>query len=148
MVQPIYGYLHGKDEYGKKTVFGGFLTFCIKAYILYAVIICGSKLVFSNSHNIQITSYPFSSFWDKVYFNSTSKIIIEFWEGGDNPDNPEKSFMLDSSTRKFIRVNMKQITKKYDIFGTETKTVKKIPVTDCPGTFFTTSYQSKFFNAF
>ena len=54
MVRPIYRYLHGSDEYDNKTVFGGFLTFSIKIYMIYAVFICGSKMVSSDDNNIQI----------------------------------------------------------------------------------------------
>ena len=104
MVQPIYGYLHGNDEYGSKTVFGGFLTFGIKVYMIWAVYMCGSKMMTSDVNNIQSNSQAFTSVWDKIYFNSTSKVIIELWESGTNP---EKSFKLDSSTRKYIRVNLK-----------------------------------------
>ena len=107
MVRPIYRYLHGSDEYGNKTVFGGILTFCIKVYMIWAVYICGSKMMSSDDNNIQTNMGNFSNFFDKIYFNSTSKIIIELWEGGSNPSNPEKSFKLDYSTRKYIRVHLK-----------------------------------------
>ena len=54
MVRPIYKYLHGSGEYENKTVFGGFLTFGIKMYMIYAVFICGTKMVSSDDNNIQI----------------------------------------------------------------------------------------------
>ena len=104
MVRPIYRYLHGSDEYENKTVFGGMLTWCIKLYILYAVYICGAKMISSDKDSIQVSKRAFNNFWDKIYFNSTSKIIIELWEGGINP---EKSVKLDFSTRKYIRVHLK-----------------------------------------
>lgn len=104
MVQPIYKYLHGSDEYENKTVVGGLLTFAIKVYMIYAVYNCGSKMFVSDVNSIQLSQRAFNSFWDKIYFNSTSKIIIEVWEGGSNP---EKSVKLDFSTRKYMRVHLK-----------------------------------------
>ena len=49
---------------------------------------------------------------DKVYLEDTAKTLIEIWEGGNGgPENPVR---LDKSTRKYIHVNLKQVTYYYD----------------------------------
>ena len=52
-----------------------------------------------------------------IYLNQTSKTLVELWEGGN--EAPERPVKLDVSTKKYIHVNLKQISFSYDKAGNE-----------------------------
>ena len=74
--------------------------------------------------------------------NKTSKTLIELWEGGN--EEPERPVKLDKSTKKYIHVNLKQISFSYDKDGKEKKDVKSVPVEICSKEFFQSKYDLKF----
>ena len=80
----------------------------------------------------------------RIYGNQTSLALIEIWQGGN--DNPEKTVRLDRDTKRFMHVNLKQITKTYDSNGDERVEVRKVPVGLCPEKVFTTPYHKKFYS--
>ena len=55
---------------------------------------------------------------------------------------------LDETSLPYIRINLLQVTKKYDSAGKETKTVISRPVGPCPEEFYKTEYEKQFYTAF
>ena len=65
--------------------------------------------------------------------------MIELWSGGDL--NPEGSVQLDYDSKRFMHVNLKQITFSYDEQGNEHKNITKVPVEPCKKDFFKSKYE-------
>lgn len=96
-----------------------------------------------NEPGIESLEITFENDERKIKTNDTSLVLIEIWQGGN--DNPEKTVTLTHEDKKYMHVNLKQITKTYDSEGKET-VVKKITGVDiCPEKLFITPYHKKFY---
>ena len=87
----------------------------VKGYLFYIAISQFLRMVNYNDPGIESIEITFDNDQKRIYHNSTSLALIEIWQGGN--DQPEKTFLLTHETKRYMHVNLKQITKKYDSGG-------------------------------
>ena len=113
----------------------------VKLVLYYVVVDQGLRMFNLNGPEVNSQEVVFAS-QEKIYLNTTSKTLIEIWQGAEEP------VPLTVDSRKYMRAFLKQYTLKYDAKGIETTTIAKAQVVQCPKSFFKTDYEKKFYETY
>ena len=120
---------------------GGTLSVLVKLILYYVAVDQALRMLNLNGPEVNSQEVVFAS-QEKIYLNTTSKTLIEIWQGDGDP------VPLTAETRKYMHASLKQYTIKYDDKGIESTTVKKAKLVECPESFFKTDYEKKFYKTY
>ena len=79
IVNPFYTELHCGTFLESRTLFGGFASLCIKAYVLSIAVDQGLRMFYYINPYINSQEVSYNSIETQIPITDTSKVLIEFW---------------------------------------------------------------------
>ena len=96
LVQPFYKSIHAGDSSNQRTLLGGTLSVLVKLILYYVAVDQALRMFNMNGPEVNSQEVVFAS-QEKIYLNTTSKTLIEIWQGAGEP------VPLTVDSRKYMR---------------------------------------------